>query len=198
MNLFEQVKNILLTPKTEWDVIASREEEHTKVLTSYLIILALIPAIAAFVGWGLVGHKVFLIKVTGIELGIRYAITQFVSVIAGAYITAIVFNELAPKYGGVKNFNKAFQLAAYCYTAVCVGGIFYLLPSLSSLAALAGLYALYLLYIGMKPMMKVADDKATTYFVISLLCMILVSVLLSVVLGAVFGMRSFGVSSMGL
>ena len=198
MNLFERIKNILITPKQEWGVIASKEEEHIKVLTSYLIILALVPTIAAFIGWGLIGQKVFMVKIVGVGLGIRYAITQFVSIIAGAYVTAVVFNELAPRYGGVKNFNKAFQLAAYCYTAICVAGALYILPSLGMLASLAGLYSLYLLYIGMKPMMKVADDKATTYFVISLLCMILVSVLLSVILGAILGMRSFGTASIGL
>ena len=198
MNLFERIKNILITPKQEWGVIASKEEEHVKVLTGYLIILALIPAIAAFIGWGLIGQKVFMVKIVGIGLGIRYAVIQFVSIIAGAYIMAVVFNELAPKYGGVKNFNKAFQLAAYCYTAICVAGILYLLPSLSILASLAGLYSLYLLYIGIKPMMKVADDKATTYFIISLLCMIVVSLVLSVILGAVLGMRSFGTASIGL
>ena len=195
MNLFEQVKNILLTPKQEWNVIASKEEEHVKVLTSYLIILALIPTIAAFIGWGFIGLKVFFVKVVGVQLGIRYAIIQLVSILGGAYITALVFNELAPKFEAQKNFNKAFQLAAGCYTAICVGGIFYILPSLSWLASLAGLYALYLLYIGLKPMMNVPDSKATSYFVVSLICMIIISGVLSWILEALLGFKA-GLSSL--
>jgi len=192
MNLFERVKNILITPKQEWSVIASKEEQHVKVLVPYLLILALIPTISAFIGWGFIGHNVFGVRVALTELGVRYAVIQFISIIAGAYVTAIVFNELAPKYGGTKNFNKAFQLAAYCYTAVCVGGIFYLLPSLNIIASLAGLYSLVLLYLGIKPMMNVPEDKSTTYFVISLLCMIVISVVLSVVLGLILGIKSYG------
>ena len=198
MNLIERAKNILVNPKKEWDVIASQEESHSKVLTSYLIILALIPVLAAFIGWGFIGYKAFFVKLASVELGIRYAVIQLVTIIAGAYITAVVFNELAPKYGAKKDFNKAFQLAAYCYTAICVGGIFYLLPSLSTLASLAGLYSLYLLYVGMKPMMQVPDDKATNYFVVSLLCMIAVSVVLSLILTAAFGMRALAASSLGV
>jgi hypothetical protein len=66
-----------------------------------------------------------------------------------------------------------------------VGGVFYLLPSLSWLASLAGLYGLYLLYIGLQPMMKVPADKQTSYFVVSLIATIVVSAVLSFVLAAI-------------
>jgi len=192
MNLIERVKNILITPKQEWGVIASKEEPHVKVFTSYLLILALIPTIAAFISWGLIGQKVLFVRVIGIELGVRYAIIQFITIIVGAYTIAFVINALAPNFGAQKNFNKAFQLAAYCYTAVCVAGILTMIPGLRWLATLGGLYSLYLLYVGLKPMMKVTDDKATGYFIVSLLCMIVVGVLLSVILGALIGMKSYG------
>lgn len=190
MNLIERVKNILITPKKEWEVIANENDDHVKVLTSYLLLLALIPAVAAFIGWGFIGYKTLLIRVASVELGLRYALTQYISILAGTYLTALVFNELAPKYGAVKDFASAFRLSAYCYTAICVGGIFYLFPSLSSLASLTGLYALYLLYIGLKPMMKVPDQKASAYFVVSLLCMIAVSVVLSLIIGSIIGVGS--------
>ena len=70
-----------------------------------------------------------------------------------------------------------------------MAGVFYLLPSLSTLASLAALYSLYLLYAGLKPMMKVPDEKAGKYFIAALLCMIAVSVVLSLVLGAAIGLR---------
>jgi len=194
MNLIERAKNILVTPKQEWGIIASKEEAHAKVFTTYLFILALIPTIAAFIGWGIIGHKVFLVRVVGIGLGVRYAIIQFVTIIVGAYATALVINELAPKFGAQKNFNKAFQLTAYCYTAVCIAGILSILPSLSLLASLGGLYSLYLLYLGLKPMMNVAEDKVSSYFIVSLLCMIVVGVLLSVVMGALIGMKSYSLT----
>jgi antibiotic biosynthesis monooxygenase (ABM) superfamily enzyme len=66
-----------------------------------------------------------------------------------------------------------------------VGGVFYLLPSLSWLASLAGLYGLYPLYTGLQPMMKAPADRQASYFIVSLIVTIVVSAVLSFVLAAV-------------
>ena len=50
MEILDRVKTILLNPKEEWAVIEAENEPHMSVLTKYLLILALIPAIAFFVG----------------------------------------------------------------------------------------------------------------------------------------------------
>jgi hypothetical protein len=49
---------------------------------------------------------------------------------------------------------------------------------------LGGLYGLYLLYLGLAPMMKTSEEKKNTYFIVSLLCVVVVSVLVSALLGA--------------
>ena len=190
MNLIERAKNILLSPKTEWEKIASQEEDHVKVLTTYLIFLALIPAAAAFVGWGVIGFKFLGVHVASVHLGIRYAIIQFVNVLLGAYLTAGAFYLLAPNFGAEKNFNKAFQMAAYCYTAICVGGVFYIYSPLHILAFIGSVYALYLLYLGVKPMMKAPEDKVKSYFWVSLLCMIVILVVVSMVMSSILIGRS--------
>jgi hypothetical protein len=58
MNLIERVKNILVSPKPEWDVIDGENAPHMKVFTQYVLLLALIPAIGYFIGYGLVGIKI--------------------------------------------------------------------------------------------------------------------------------------------
>jgi hypothetical protein len=67
---------------------------------------------------------------------------------------------------------------------MCVAGILLLLPNLSVVAALCGLYGLYLLYLGLVPMMSTPEEKKSTYFIVSLLCVIVVSAILSTVMGA--------------
>lgn len=42
MNIIERVKNILTTPKTEWDVINNETPDTTKILTTYVIPLVAI------------------------------------------------------------------------------------------------------------------------------------------------------------
>jgi hypothetical protein len=185
MEIINRIKSILVSPKTEWQTIGAENAPHAKVFTNYVVPLALIPAIAAFIGYGLIGYSVLGHHVSSVSWGLRQAIVQYAAMLGGTYITAFVINALAENFGTKKDFDHAFSLVAYAYTPMFAGGVFYLLPSLSWLASLAGLYGLYLLYIGLQPMMKAPVDKQTSYFVVSLVVTIVVSAVLSVVLAAV-------------
>ena len=198
MDIINRVKNILVCPKTEWQTIEAENEPHAKVFTSYVVLLAIIPAVAAFIGYGLIGPKGYraaadLAAAFGVSsastnllaLGVRQAIVQYMTMLGGTYVTAFVIDALAANYGAQKDFNRAFSLVAYAYTPMFIGGVFYILPSLSWLASLAGVYGLYLLYIGLQPMMKAPEEKQTTYFVVSLIVMVVVSAVVSAILGAI-------------
>ena len=187
MNLVDRAKNILLKPKEEWVVINQETTSVTELCTKYLLILALIPALAQFVKNGLIGYSIpFVGHVNGsIEMGIRQAIISYASTVAGAFISAFVIDALATSFGSQKNFSRAFQLVVYSFTAMMVAGIFYLIPGLSILSIL-GLYGLYILYLGMTPMMQTPEDKVVGYFVVSLVVIIAVYVVLSLILGALF------------
>jgi hypothetical protein len=185
MDIINRVKNILLTPKMEWQTIEAENTPHVKVFTSYVVPLALIPAIAAFIGYGLIGYSVLGVHIGGIGWGIRYAIIQYVTMLGGTYLTAFVIDTLANSFGATKNFDKAYSLVAYVYTPALVGGVFYLIPAISWLASLASLYSLYLLYIGLQPMMKQPAEKTVSYFIVSLVVVAVVAVVLSMVLGAI-------------
>jgi hypothetical protein len=185
METINRIKSILVSPKAEWQTIEAENAPHAKVFTSYVVPLALIPAIAAFIGYGLIGYSVLGVHVGSVSWGLRQAIVQYAAMLGGTYITAFVINTLAENFGTKKDFDRAFSLVAYAYTPMFVGGVFYLLPSLSWLASLAGLYGLYLLYIGLQPMMKAPADKQTSYFVVSLIVTIVVSAVLSFVLAAI-------------
>nr|WP_321374686.1 Yip1 family protein [uncultured Bacteroides sp.] len=186
MNTIERAKNIILSPKTEWKVIETEEITSSKLLTSYLLLLALIPAICGFIGYGLVGYNVLGAHFGSIDLGIRHAATSYVSMIAGVYLTAFIINKLAPKFSSLENFDKAFQLVVYSYTPMFVAGVFYLFPSMSTIAGIFGLYGLYILYIGLAPMMKTPEEKVTSYFLTSIIALVVISLLLSIALGAFY------------
>jgi len=183
--IINRVKNVLVSPKTEWTTIEAENTPHAKVFTSYVVLLALIPAIAAFIGYGLIGTSVLGFRTASMSWGINHAIQQYIVMLAGVYISAFVIDLLATSFGAQKDFNRAFSLVAYAYTPMFIGGVFYVLPKLSWLASLAGLYSLYLLYIGLQPMMKAPEDKQTVYFIVSLVVMVLVSVILTAILAAI-------------
>jgi len=192
--MVKRIKDILFAPKNGWAEIEEENTPHGKLFFGYVLPLSLVPAIAAFIGYGFIGSLAW--RFHSLEWGIRQAVIQFVAIVVGVYLTAFIIDKLANNFGARPNFNKAFSLVAYSYTAACIGGIFYILPSLSGLAGLAGLYGLYILYIGMKPMMKVPDEKNTAYFVVSLITTIVVMVVVSMIMSAILLKGMYGVHGM--
>jgi hypothetical protein len=182
MEIVDRVKKIVTTPKTEWTVIETENTPSTKLLTEYVLLLALIPTIAAFIGYWLIGSSIPGMRLHSLEWGIRQAIIQFITSVGGVYLTAFIVNILAGSFGAKKDFDKAFAVVAYSYTPIFLGGVFLLLPSLSLLSSLVGIYGLYLLYIGLQPMMKCPAEKVTGYFIIVLIATIVVSIILTFVL----------------
>jgi hypothetical protein len=201
MNLIERVKNILVTPKTEWDVINGETPNTQSILVTYVVPLVSIGAIASFIGWGFIGKSYSYgfgsWKMVGVGLGIRYAIIALVSGIASTLLTAFVIDALAPTFKSEKNFGRSFQLAAYSFTAGWVGAVFNILPSLAIIGSLCGIYGLYLMYLGLPKLKKTPPDQVTGYFVASLVTMIVASIVIGLILAAILISKNNG-PNMGL
>ncbi|NOU18175.1 MAG: DUF1282 family protein [Bacteroidales bacterium] len=188
MNIVERVKGIILKPKDEWTVVEQETTSTISLIVTYLIPLALIPAIAAFIGYGVIGVSIFG---PSLSWGIKQAIITFVSTFLGVCISAYIIDALAPNFGSTKDLRKAMQLVIYSYTPVMLAGAFQAIPALG-IFAIVGIYGLYLLYIGIKPMMKTPDDKVTSYFVVSLLVVIAIYAILATVLAGILIGRNYG------
>jgi hypothetical protein len=193
MNIVDRAKNIIMTPKTEWTAIAAEQPNVGQIVSGYVIPLALIPAIAAMLGYGLIGRGM----ASSFTWGIAMAIISFVVAVGGVYLTAFVIDMLAPNFGSQKNFGRAMQLVAYSYTPAWVAGILNIVPALAVLVLIASIYGLYLLYLGFPHMMKTPGDKVVVYMVVSIIVLIVVYFVLTALLTAiVFGV--FGLSAMSV
>ncbi len=179
MNIVERVKNILLQPKTEWPVIAGETTSTAELYTGYIIPLAAIPAVAGFVGLGIVGLP--FIGRLGMATVLTMMVTQFVLALVMVYVLALIIDVLAPNFGGEKNIAQALKVAAYAMTASWVAGIFQILPMLGILALLGSLYGIYLLYLGLPVLMKAPAEKAVVYTVV----VIVAAIVLGVIIGSV-------------
>ena len=185
MNLIERVKNIISSPAKEWDVIATDQPDTGKIITGYVLPLAGAAALAAFIGYGLIGVSYFGVRYAGINYGISQAVSVLVGALVGVFISAFVIDALAPSFGSEKNMGRSVQLVAYSYTPGWVGGLLAILPSIALIGVLAGLYGLYLLYIGLPKMKKTPPDKHVGYFVVSLLVIIVVYIVIGMVMAAI-------------
>lgn len=167
--LTTRVKNILLQPKAEWDVIDGEVSDIGGLYKNYIMILATIPPLATMIHGLAFGHSMFGITYRPSIMGaVGTAITTYIVSLIGVFIFALIIDGLAPSFGAAKNRDQAFKVAAYTGTASWVAGIFGLIPGLGFLDIL-GLYGLYLLYLGLPKLMKVPDDKAMGYTVVSVI-----------------------------
>jgi Yip1 domain len=176
MNLVERVKAILLSPKTEWQVIEGEPGDANYLFTNYVAILAAVPAVAAFLGYSIAG--------LGIGRALVLAIFLYVVYCAAWYVEALVIDGLAPTFGGQKNFPNALKVAAYSSTAGWLAGIFQLIPPISVLSIL-GLYSLYLLWLGLPVLMKSPPDRATGYTAAVVVIMFVIMLIIGFIVGMI-------------
>ena len=198
--LLTRVKNILLTPKTEWPVIAAEPATTGGIYLGYVLVLAAVPAICQYLKLTVFGYSVPFLGTMHIGAGfaLSMAIRAFVGTLLSTFIVSMIVNALAPTFGGQKDSVQALKVVAYSYTASCVAGIAILLPVLGFLIMLVGVvYGIYLLYLGLPVTMKCPQEKAGAYTAVTIICAIILSVLVFYVLGSVLGLRNgMGMSGM--
>ena len=183
MNLVERAKNILITPKTEWDAIAADATPTQGLIVGYVLPLAAVAAVAAFIGQVFIGVSMGYMGTMriGLVAGLVGLVFSLVMAVAMVFLIGFIADALAPSFGGQKNMNQAVKVAAYSFTPVWVAGILNIIPLLGILVALAGLYAIYLLYLGLPKLMKAPQEKAAGYTAVLVLVSIVVWVVVATV-----------------
>ena len=184
-----RAKAILLTPKTEWPVIAAEPTTVAELYKNYIVILAAIPALAGFIRGSLIGYGAFGIHYrVPIASGITSMIVGYALSLALVYVMALIIDALAPNFGGQKNPLQALKVAAYAYTASWVAGVGQIIPGLGWLIAVAGgVYAIYLLYLGLPVLMKAPPDKAGGYTAVSIIIAIVLGWILAMIVAGIAG-----------
>jgi Yip1-like protein len=197
MDIVTRAKNIVLTPNTEWSVIAQEPTDQGALITGYVVPLAALAAVAGFIGGTIIGHSgpfVGTIRV-GFMMGLTIAVVSLVMAVVSVFIVGLIINALAPTFGGEKSSIQAIKVAAYAYTPAWIAGVFQLLPviGLGTLVAfVAGLYGLYLLYLGLPRLMKCPPDKAVGYTAVVVICAIVLFLCVGAVTGMITSAAVFG------
>jgi len=200
MSLIERVQSILLRPKQTWPVIAAEPGDVATIYSRYVVILAAIPAICAFIGWTLVGGGAFGVSYRlPIATGLVQMVVGYLLSLAIVYVLALIVNALAPTFSGTKDMVAALKVVAYGSTAGFLGGVFSLLPSLALLGLLASLYSVYLIYTGLPVLMRCPPEKAGAYTVVVVVCTIVAMIVLGAVSSLFIhrGPMGFGGSTVG-
>jgi hypothetical protein len=186
MNLVDRIKNILLSPRTEWPKIAGEPATVQSLYVGYILLLAAIAPLA------------LLIRSGGAAIAV--AIAQYVVALVITYLIALIVDALAPTFNGTKDFTQSLKLVAYSYTAPWLAGVFLLLGTTIGglIGILAAIYAWYTFYLGVPVLKKCPPEKAVGYTIVVVLCGIVLAIVLSGVLMSMMFGAEMGAAGAGL
>jgi hypothetical protein len=173
MNLIDRAKNIIMTPKTEWEVIDKETTTTAELYKGYIVLLALIGPVAIALRSMISYFSIY---------GLVSAVTTYVFILIVVFLMALLVNALAPTFGGQKSQIQALKVTAYSMTPAMVAGVLHILPMLGILSLLASLYGLYLLYLGLPVLMKVTQEKAVGYTAAIVVC----GLVIGIIVGGIF------------
>lgn len=187
--IVQRAKAILLTPKTEWPVIAAEPATVPDLYKNYIVVLAALPAAFGFIKGSLIGYSLFGASVrVPVMMGITNMILTYALTLALVYVVALIVDALAPNFGGEKSTVQALKLVGYSYTASWVASVAVILPWLGTLIAIAGaVYGIYLIYLGLPHTMKCPPERAGAYTAVTVVIAIVLGFLMAAVIGGIAG-----------
>jgi hypothetical protein len=187
MNPAMRAKAMLIDPFAEWALIERESGDPAYLLSRYVAVLALVPAVFGFLGACVVGAVVpggGVVRASLFDGGFG-AIFGYVMAFIIVLVLALIIDLLAPAFGGQKDFDNALKLAVYSYTPAWLAGIFLILPGLRFLTLL-GLYGAYVLLLGLPRLMKSPEQNSYAYTLVAIICAVALIAIAAVAQHAVF------------
>jgi hypothetical protein len=188
--VIQRARALLVSPRTEWPVIAAEPATVQDLYREYVMILAAIPPVCHFVKTSILGYAWHGFKIyrLGMGPGLTAAIVEYGVSLIGVYALAVIIEAIAPNFGGESNRIQALKVAGYSYTASWIAGVGQLLPGLAGLVALAGaIYSVYVLYLGLPSTMKVVPEQATGYTAVTVILALILGWIIAVITGGITG-----------
>jgi len=188
MNAAMRAKAILIDPLAEWAAIERETGDPAYVLSHYVVLLALVPALSGFIGVCVIGVTLPSAGVVRTSLfdGMFGAIFGYVMTCATVLLLGLIIDLAAPLFGGRRDYDSAFKLAVYSFTPVWLAGIFLVLPGLRFLT-LTGCYGAYILWLGLPRLIKVSEQKSQGFAIVIVICAFALVYITAVTQRIVFG-----------
>ncbi|MGO1461210.1 MAG: Yip1 family protein [Marinobacter sp.] len=155
---------LLTNPDQAWESIRKESESVARLYTGHVLLLALIPAVAGFVGTSQIGWQIGDGQVTRLSVGSAFTLSVlfYAVMLAGIFILGKFIDFFAATYDAVDRTPRGVTMAAYTATPIFLIGVIAVYPNiwvnmLAGLVAIA--YAVYLLYEGLPILMKIPESR---------------------------------------
>ncbi len=149
-NLFIRTRNLIVSPKTEWEEIHKEKSDINYILAGHVLPYIGALSLITFVSY-IASHHNY-----PFESALKLALSQFASFFFGLHIAYFITLNIIPKFT-IKTNTKdlkqlAFKITAYCSTVLyLIKIVIALVPQIYYLQVV-GIYVVYLAYLGTKNM----------------------------------------------
>jgi hypothetical protein len=187
MSLVNRVKNILLSPAAEWEVIAKETATAGGLFTGYAVPLSAIAPIMSIVFVGLLGIGAGAMALPGVSIGMAFIATTAAATYAIGllvlFLMSLIVKAVSSSFNGNPDMVQATKLMTYASTPVWAAGLLSWIPGIGFLVTLAAIaYVVYLIYLGLHPVLGVPQEKLAGFTVVIVLAYIVLSLVLSAIL----------------
>ncbi len=155
---------LLYEPEKQWQKISEKNDSIVKTYFKFLVVMALIPPAAAFVGSTYVGWTLSFSETQRLttESALKLSISAYFAILVAVFALAAFIQWMAKTYGASPSLKRCMNLAAYSCTPLFLVSIMGAYPilwldMLFSLVAIA--WAVYLLYTGVPIMMGIDKER---------------------------------------
>lgn len=193
--LSARAKAIVVTPRTEWPVIAAEQTTAADLYRNYVIVLAAIPAVFGFIKGSVFGYDVPMVGTMRVSVGagLMGMVLSYGLSLVQVYVIALIVDVLAPTFKAQRSQIQALKLAAYAFTAAWLAGVAQVVPWIGALIALAGgIYSIYLFYLGLPTLMRCPQDQAVAYTAVCIVAAIVLGAVIGFAVGTLTGGTSPG------
>ena len=183
LQIFTRVRNLMLHPAREWEVIAAENNNRKTVYLRFVLPWLCLTVIATIIGTWLATSREFY--------SVWYVLYRILllgaSLSAGLYFSAVVITEIMAHQMGARDHNRDFALIAYASgAAYLVIAFVALFPYFNELLILA-FYSCYLFWRGIPYLIRVDGLKQMIYGLLSFIIILLVHLLMFFLFGKLFG-----------
>jgi hypothetical protein len=181
---------LLSRPEAEWGAIRERRYGVARAFATHTAVLALIPAVASYVGTTRTGWQIGAgeaVRLTEASAG-RIAALYYLAMLAATFSVASVIHWMSRTYGARQPLGQCYALATYTATPLFLVGVLQLQPILW-LNFIVGLpvlgYTIFLFYSGVPVVMEIPEERGflfssavMAFGLVALVALLAVSVLL--------------------
>lgn len=188
--LLKHLLGLLLNPKQQWRLIRAENKSIVDCYLEYVLILALIPPFAGFVGTTYIGWQIGWsapVRLTP-QSALPIAILYYLAILVAVFLVGKAIHWMATTYGATPTLAQCVKLAAFTATPLLLLGVMQFYPVLwvnflVGLAAVA--YTVYLLYSGVPIMMEISQERGflfssalITFGLVAFVAMLAITVIL--------------------